>query len=128
MRDGAALLAKRYYPAGGGSQPTVLVRSCYGIGGPFGLIGRLFAERGFQVVLQNCRGVGGSEGVFRPFFDEQNDGEDTVNWLAQQAWFDGNLALWGGSYLGNTAWAIANSAADSRPQCCDHDSTFEPAK
>ena len=40
MRDGAALLAKRYYPAGGGSQPTVLVRSCYGIGGPFGLIER----------------------------------------------------------------------------------------
>jgi len=114
MRDGAALLAKRYYPAGGGSQPTVLVRSCYGIGGPFGLIGRLFAERGFQVVLQNCRGVGGSEGVFRPFFDEQNDGEDTVNWLAQQAWFDGNLALWGGSYLGNTAWAIANSAAAAK--------------
>lgn len=26
-----------------------------------------------------------------------------------QPWFDGDLALWGGSYLGNTAWAIANS-------------------
>lgn len=111
LRDGVALEAKRYYPAGGGARPTVLVRSCYGISGPFGLIGRLFAERGFQVILQNCRGVGGSGGVFRPFFDEQNDGEDTVNWLAGQAWFDGNLALWGISYLGNTAWAIANSAA-----------------
>ena len=114
MRDGAALLAKRYYPVGGGARPTVLVRSCYGISGPFGLIGRLFAERGFQVVLQNCRGVGGSEGVFRPFFDEQNDGEDTVNWLGGQAWFDGNLALWGISYLGNTAWAIANSPAAAK--------------
>jgi len=111
MRDGVALVAKRYYPAGGGARPTVLVRSCYGISGPFGLIGRLFAERGLQAVLENCRGVGGSEGVFRPFFDEQNDGEDTVNWLIGQAWFDGNLALWGISYLGNTAWAIANSAA-----------------
>jgi hypothetical protein len=114
MRDCFALLAKRYYPAGRGVRPTVLVRSCYGISGPFGLIGRLFAERGFQVILQNCRGVGGSEGVFRPFFDEQNDGEDTVNWLAGQAWFDGNLALWGISYLGNTAWAIANSAAAAK--------------
>lgn len=114
MRDGAALLAKRYYPAGGGRQPTVLVRSCYGISGPFGLIGRLFAERGFQVILENCRGVGGSEGVFRPFFDEQNDGEDTVNCIARQTWFDGNLALWGISYLGNTAWAIANSAAAAK--------------
>ena len=114
MRDGAALLGKRFYPAGGGSRPTVLVRSCYGISGPFGLIGRLFAERGFQAILENCRGVGGSEGVFRPFFDEQNDGEDTVNWLSGQAWFDGNLALWGISYLGNTAWAIANSPAAAR--------------
>ncbi len=114
MRDGVALLGKRYCPAGGGARPTVLVRSCYGISGPLGLIGRLFAERGFQAILQNCRGVGGSEGVFRPFFDEQNDGEDTVNWLTGQAWFDGNLALWGISYLGNTAWAIANSPAAAK--------------
>ena len=114
MRDGSKLLARRYYAARATAQPTVLVRSCYGIGGPFGLIGTLFAERGFQVLLQNCRGVGGSEGTFRPFFDEQNDGEDTVNWLTQQAWFDGNLALWGVSYLGNTAWAIANSPAAAK--------------
>jgi len=118
MRDGVELLAHRYYSAGVGSelgsQPAVLVRSCYGITGPFGLIGTLFAERGFQVVLQNCRGVGGSQGVFRPFFDEQNDGEDTVNWLTRQPWFAGNLALWGGSYLGNTAWAIANSPAAAK--------------
>ena len=83
MRDGSKLLARRYYSARAAAQPTVLVRSCYGIGGPFGLIGSLFAERGFQVILQNCRGVGGSEGIFRPFFDEQNDGEDTVNWLTR---------------------------------------------
>jgi predicted acyl esterase len=49
MRDGVELLARRYYPARGGSQPTILVRSCYGTTGPFGLIGTLFAERGFQV-------------------------------------------------------------------------------
>ena len=114
MRDGVALEAKRYYPARGGARPTVLVRSCYGISGPFGLIGRLFAERGFQAILQNCRGIGESGGIFRPFFDEQNDGEDTVNWLSGQAWFDGNLALWGISYLGNTAWAIANSPAGGK--------------
>jgi putative CocE/NonD family hydrolase len=118
MRDGVELLAHRYYSAWAGSklgsQPAVLVRSCYGITGPFGLIGRLFAERGFQVILQNCRGIGGSQGVFRPFFDERNDGEDTVNWLSRQPWFDGNLALWGGSYLGNTAWAIANSPAAAK--------------
>jgi len=114
MRDGVELRAVRHYPAKGARQPIVLIRSCYGIGSVFGLLGTLLAERGFQVILENCRGVGGSQGVFRPFFDEQNDGEDTVNWVVRQPWFDGNLALWGGSYLGNTAWAIANSPAAAK--------------
>jgi putative CocE/NonD family hydrolase len=114
MRDGIELRAIRRYAPDGHRQPAVLIRSCYGITGPFGFLGTLFAERGFQVILQNCRGVGGSQGVFRPFFDEQNDGEDTVNWIAAQPWFGGNLALWGGSYLGNTAWAIANSPAAAK--------------
>ncbi len=67
-----------------------------------------------QVVLQSCRGTDGSQGTFRPFFDEQNDGEDTVKWIERQPWFTGDLALWGGSYLGNTAWAVANSSVRDR--------------
>ena len=111
MRDGAELLADRYYCPRLQRRPAVLIRSCYGRGTLFKIIALLFAERGMQVVIQSCRGTGGSQGVFRPFFDEQNDGEDTVAWMERQPWFDGDLALWGISYLGNTAWAIANSPA-----------------
>src|SRR5580658_2851640 len=111
MRDGVELLADRYYTRGNPAQPTVLIRSCYGRGTLFKVIAVLFAERGMQVVIQSCRGTDGSQGTFRPFFDEQNDGEDTVEWIARQPWFNGDLALWGGSYLGNTAWAVANSKA-----------------
>jgi putative CocE/NonD family hydrolase len=111
MRDGVELLADRYYTRSEPAQPTVLIRSCYGRGTLFKVIAVLFAERGMQVVIQSCRGTDGSQGTFRPFFDEQNDGEDTVEWIARQPWFNGDLALWGGSYLGNTAWAVANSKA-----------------
>jgi uncharacterized protein len=115
MRDGPELLADRYYSrrdsSSGQAEPTLLIRSCYGRGTLFKLFAVLFAERGMQVVVQSCRGTDGSQGTFRPFFDEQNDGEDTVEWIARQPWFTGDLALWGGSYLGNTAWAIANSGA-----------------
>ncbi|HUA20872.1 MAG TPA: CocE/NonD family hydrolase [Bryobacteraceae bacterium] len=115
MRDGVELLADRYASRHSDArQPTLLIRSCYGRGTLFKLIAVLFAERGLQVVIQSCRGTGGSGGVFRPFFDEQNDGEDTVRWIEQQPWFTGDLALWGGSYLGNTAWAIGNSNAGAR--------------
>jgi len=109
MRDGVELIADRYYSRRDASQPTLLIRTCYGRGNLFKLFAILFAERGMQVVIQSCRGTAGSQGVFRPFFDEQNDGEDTVKWLERQSWHRGDLALWGASYLGNTAWAVANS-------------------
>jgi uncharacterized protein len=111
MRDGLELSADRYHSRRDLTQPTLLIRSCYGRGTLFKLFAVLFAERGMQVVVQSCRGTGGSQGTFRPFFDEQNDGEDTVKWIGRQPWFTGDLALWGGSYLGNTAWAVANSSA-----------------
>jgi putative CocE/NonD family hydrolase len=111
MRDGTELLADRYYPHS--RAPTVLIRSCYGRS-TFKLFATFFAERGLQVVIQSCRGTFGSQGTFRPFFDEQNDGEDTVEWMERQPWFSGQLALWGISYLGNTAWAIARSRAASK--------------
>src|SRR5277367_173380 len=106
MRDGVELLADRYYSRKTAQAPTVLIRSCYGRS-TFKLFATLFAERGMQVVMQSCRGTFGSQGTFRPFFDELNDGEDTVEWMECQPWFSGKLALWGISYLGNTAWAVA---------------------
>jgi putative CocE/NonD family hydrolase len=113
MRDGVTLLADRYYPRGAPSAPVVLIRSCYGRSA-FKFIATLFAERGMQVVMQSCRGTFGSEGVFRPFFDEQDDGADTVEWIEGQPWFSSQLALWGVSYLGNTAWATARSSAGAK--------------
>src|ERR1700733_3042525 len=114
MRDGTELLADRYYSRGDSAQPTLLIRSCYGRGTLFKVIVVLFAERGMQVIVQSCRGTEGSQGTFRPFFDEQNDGEDTVKWIERQPWFSGDLALWGISYLGNTAWAVANSRVGAK--------------
>src|ERR1700729_1493634 len=67
MDDGAVLLADRWVARAAREQPqaTVLVRSCYGRRGFFGLLhGRLLAERGLQVVMQSVRGTFGSEGTF----------------------------------------------------------------
>ncbi len=113
MRDGTELLADRYYPRATAPTPTVLIRSCYGRSA-FKVLASVFAERGMQVVIQSCRGTAGSQGIFRPFFDEENDGADTVEWIERQPWFSGKLALWGISYLGNTAWAVAKSRAGAK--------------
>ena len=112
MPDGTVLLADRWFPTqASGGRPTVLIRTPYGrrIIGP---LGRLYAERGYQVVIQSCRGTFGSEGEWEPVRHEQADGHATLEWVAAQPWFDGRLVMWGGSYLGMTQWAIAQDAPD----------------
>lgn len=96
--------------------PTVLIRSPYGRGqhgGPFGCLMRFvafrFAERGYNVIIQDTRGRADSEGEFDPYFHEREDGLATLQWIANQPWYDGHIGLWGGSYLGIVQWVIADS-------------------
>lgn len=111
MSDGVILLTDHYYPRAKSRLPTVLVRSPYGRSGIYGLyFGRLFAERGFQVLIQSCRGTFGSGEEFMPFQYEQADGMATLEWLKAQPWFSGEIATIGQSYLGFTQWAIAAEA------------------
>src|ERR1700733_12139390 len=120
MSDGVELVADRWYPAhpGAGGEPaTVLIRTPYGrhVMGP---LGRLYAERGYQVVIQSCRGTFGSEGEWSPLRHEQADGHATLEWVAPQPWFDGRLVMWGASYLGLTQWAVAEVAPDFLKALC----------
>jgi len=110
MHDGVTLLADRYSPAGTDRPPLVLVRCPYGRRGIWGtMAGRLFAERGFQSVVQSCRGTFGSGGRLDPFGRaEQDDGLATVEWLREQPWYPGSFGTWGPSYLGMTQWALAS--------------------
>jgi putative CocE/NonD family hydrolase len=109
MRDGVELLADHYAPAAGpsGAVGTVLVRSPYGRGFPVSLVfARLYAARGYHVVVQSVRGTFGSGGVFEPIVNEAADGADTVTWLRRQPWFTGSFGTVGLSYLGLTQWAL----------------------
>jgi putative CocE/NonD family hydrolase len=112
MADGATLLADRYVARGADKPPLVLVRSPYGRRGPWGMMtGRLFAERGFQAVVQSCRGTFGSAGTLDPFGPaEQDDGVATVEWLRKQPWYPGSFGTFGPSYLGIVQWALAARA------------------
>lgn len=109
MPDGAILLADRWYaPATVGSDPVVLLRCPYGRR-QLGIIGRLMAERGYQVVIQSVRGTFGSGGDFDPFHHERDDGLATYEWIASQPWFTGRIGTYGPSYLGLTQWATLSA-------------------
>ena len=44
---------------------------------------------------------------------EAEDAQDTIAWLREQPWFDGNLATMGMSYVAFTQWALL---ADPPPE------------
>jgi hypothetical protein len=120
MADGARLLTDHYSPKADGDFPTILIRTPYGRGREvffFGgypmaeLPGQRFAERGYHVIVQGVRGCYDSEGEFEPHVNEAADGQAAVQWISEQPWFDGRLAVWGPSYLGYTAWATAAVAS-----------------
>jgi len=66
-----------------------------------------FASHGYAFALVDVRGRGNSSGEFEPFANEPRDGHDVVEWLAQQPFCDGKVAMWGGSYAGFDQWATA---------------------
>ncbi|MHB8488554.1 MAG: CocE/NonD family hydrolase [Candidatus Dormibacteria bacterium] len=113
MPDGVTLLADRYRARQDGTQPIVLMRSPYGRSGIWALGARLFAERGYQVIIQSCRGTGGSGGEFNAYRHEAEDGLTTLGWIQRQPWFSGKIAMFGPSYLGIAQWAIATDPVPS---------------
>lgn len=109
MRDGVNLVADHYEPRTAEPKGTLLARGPYGRDFPFSLaFAKLYAARGYHVVLQSVRGTFGSAGDFEPMVNEAADGADTVNWLRGQPWFTGRFATVGLSYLGFTQWALLN--------------------
>ncbi len=147
MSDGTILRADVYLPVGGSPFPALVERTPYNKDNspemqvkspPF------FASHGYAVVVQDVRGRFKSDGEFIPFHDdgwgENRDGYDTVEWIAAQAWCDGNVGTIGGSYAGATQYRLAptrpphlramyvrESSADYRAEWVYHGGAFELA-
>ena len=115
MRDGVELATDTWVPDQVPA-PTLLVRLPYGKDLTallaYGLMPNLFAliEAGYAVVYQDCRGTFRSGGEFVPMVNEPNDGADTIAWLVEQPWCDGNIGTFGASYLGFVQWASASAS------------------
>ena len=105
MRDGLRLSAYLYFPEGEGPWP-VLYEQRYA---------DLRADRtrkdladlashGYVVCAENFRGAHLSEGTWNGYralgWGERQDGYDTVEWLAEQAWSNGKIGTFGASQGG----------------------------
>jgi uncharacterized protein len=108
MRDNLHLEAEFHAPRKPGNYPTLLIRLPYGLRA-FSTAAVVYAERGYNVVIEACRGTDRSDGDFDPLTHERDDGLDTIAWIKAQPWFDGRLGTTGASYLGYAQWAISDA-------------------
>jgi putative CocE/NonD family hydrolase len=126
MRDGIRLATDIYRPAKSGRAvaapcPAVLERTPYDKRAPSrsertatrpeplsrsDLAIRMVRE-GYVMVWQDCRGRHRSEGTFTKYLNEAEDGFDTLEWVAAQAWCSGRVGTMGLSYAAHTQMAAA---------------------
>jgi putative CocE/NonD family hydrolase len=110
MRDKVELNATLYLPktpdGSAPKTPVVFTLTPY-ISDSYHPRAAYFACHGYVFALVDVRGRGNSGGEFEPFAQEPHDGHDVVEWLAQQPFCDGKVAMWGGSYAGFDQWATA---------------------
>src|SRR5579862_6303736 len=114
MRDGCVLRGDLFRPDTPEKLPVIINRTPYNKAMPmvFALTmdSLRAASAGYNVLIQDCRGRFASDGVFNCFTDEARDGYDTVEWAARQPWSDGNVGMYGASYMGATQWLAATQA------------------
>ena len=132
MRDGVNLNTLVFLPVAGGPRfPTILARTPYGITTPPGrnmtdpahgwlpavddpLRGSILrgwkatVARGYAAVYQDTRGRYASEGEDRVYFDDAEDGYDTIDWIANEAWSNGRIGMSGSSAGATTTLAAAS--------------------
>src|SRR5204863_7538027 len=108
MRDAVELNATLYLPkpreGTAGPAPAIFTLTPY-ISDSYHARAAYFASHGYAFALVDVRGRGNSAGGFEPFANEARDGHDVAEWLAQQPFCDGKVAMWGGSYAGFDQWA-----------------------
>jgi putative CocE/NonD family hydrolase len=113
MRDKVELNATLYLPRtkdGTISRTPVIFTLTPYISDTYHARAAYFASHGYGFALVDVRGRGNSSGEFEPFAQEPHDGHDVVEWLAQQPFCDGKVAMWGGSYAGFDQWATAKES------------------
>ena len=129
MRDGVRLFATAWHPKGDDRFPAVInydpYRSADGRTLGRGNWFHYLARHGYVVLHLGVRGTDGSEGTVGDEYlpQEQLDGYDAIEWLAQQPWCNGNLGMMGTSYSGFTCLQVAThrppasreSSRSSRP-------------
>lgn len=110
MRDAVTLRGNLYTPVTDGPYPTLIFRTPYDKNEGDAWNERTIrnaVKRGYAVLIQDVRGRFNSDGDYNPYFQERQDGYDTIEWAAAQPWSSGDIGTFGLSYPGGVQWLSA---------------------
>ncbi len=110
MRDTVTLRGNLYTPVTDGPYPTLIFRTPYDKNEGDAYNERTIrnaVKRGYAVLIQDVRGRFNSDGDYNPYFQEREDGYDTIEWAAAQPWSTGDVGTFGLSYPGGVQWLAA---------------------
>lgn len=119
MRDGFTLPADLYLPIKGMPEncPCILLRSPAGRKNSYATRYAALAQYGYVVAIQDTRNAVDREGKTFPGLSDgwgvQQDGYDTIEWLAASPYSNGKIGTTGVSALGITQYLLAPTAPPS---------------
>lgn len=85
-------------------QPTILIFSIYNQSQDKNRA-KLAALNGYVGVIAYTRGKKTSPHEIEPFEHDAHDAYEMIDWISKQPWSNGQVGMYGGSYLGFTQWA-----------------------
>ena len=114
MSDGVRLYTRAVLPETDKKFPIVFIRTPYeparnGIPCPVeNYSNDSFIKNGYAILLQHVRGTGDSEGECRPYHERQ-DGLDTLELIRRQPFYNGEIYVFGMSYLATVHLCYLNT-------------------
>jgi putative CocE/NonD family hydrolase len=114
MSDGTLIAVNVQFPTGAapvGGWPTIIQIDGYGgASDPMNADSQTFGDGKYVTVHMSLRGTACSGGQF-DLFDRRSseDGNQVIEWIADQEWSNGKVAIWGHSYSGLTGWLVAST-------------------
>lgn len=109
MRDGVELFTLVQLPAAEGRYPVIVKRNPYCPEETDFEALKNEDTHGYAVITQHCRGTARSKGICIPYLNERNDGLDLLDWVRKQEFYNGEIFLWGSSYLSSVHFSYLNT-------------------
>jgi uncharacterized protein len=89
--------------------PAILFYTTYHQGSGDAIFGKRSADRDYVGIVAYARGIRTDINNYKPYENEATDIYDIIDWISNQAWCNGSIGMFGGSYTGFSQWATTKN-------------------